>query len=280
MKKNIIRIILILIGSFISAAGLNLFIVPEKLLSGGLTGIAMIINHYTNINVGYFVFILNIPLFIMAYKKVDRKFTAYSFIAVASESIFLVLTKDLAHFCPTNDILLNCIIGGVVGGLGGGIVLRQRACQGGTDILSVIYNDKVPFDVAMLGFLLSGTVVFIGMFIIGVPKGLYTLISMYAGTLVCSKTLDGLDVKKMLFIVTDNDKDVAEFINKEIGRGCTILYGEGSFTNSFKVTLWCIVSATETADLIQGIKDIDKNSFISVSDISAVYGRGFKKPVF
>lgn len=280
MKKKVKKIALILLGSLITAISLNLFLIPSQLLSGGVTGIAIILKHFYPINVGLSVFIMNIPLFIFAYKKIDRTFAFYSILGMISTSVFIILTTFLTKYCPTYDNLLNSIIGGVIGGIGSGIVFRQNACQGGTDILAVALNDKVSFNVATLGFIFSGIVIIISMFVTSIPSSLYTVVSMYINAIFTNKVIEGIESKKMLLIVTEHSELVAKTLNKGLGRGATLIYAEGCYSNQFKPIVYCIVTSVEFSQVISDIKEIDDKAFISVSDVNAVYGKGFKKPVF
>jgi uncharacterized membrane-anchored protein YitT (DUF2179 family) len=274
------RLLLILVGNLISAIGINFFIVPNKLLSGGLTGLALVFNILHPLNVGLIVLLMNIPLFILAWRKLNRDFAIYSLIGAVSLSVFLTLTSLVVVNTGITDILLASLIGGVLTGLGAGIILRQSATSGGTDIIAVLLKGKVAISIPTIGFIINGFIVVIGMILTNVQLGTYTLVSMYVSSYVCNQILTGVQKKKMLIIATDSYEEVASAINSDIRRGSTLLYGEGSFTRNFKCTIYCIVAASELSHTLLIIKQADDQAFVTISEVSEVHGNGFKKPVF
>ena len=274
------RLLLVLVGSLISAVGVSLFIAPNKLLSGGLTGLALMINIVHPINVGLIILIMNIPLFILAWRKLNRDFAIYSLIGTAAFSVSLTITSLVVVKTGITDILLASVIGGVLTGLGSGLVLRQRATCGGTDIISVLLRGKVAISIPTIGFIINGFIVAIGMVLTSVQLGAYTFVSMYVSSYVCNEILTGIQKKKMLIVATDSYEEVASAINTDIKRGSTLLYGEGSFTRKFKCTIYCIVAASELSHTLAIIKHADEQAFVTISEVSEVHGNGFKKPVF
>lgn len=257
---------------------LNAFIIPHKLLSGGVSGISIIIQYLTGISAGYLIFIFNIPIFLLGMKEVDRDFIVFSLIGMISFSIFLVATKNLTEYIKINDILLSAIYGGVVNGIGMGITFRNRASQGGTDIIAVAVKKKYGINISTVSFSINGLIVLSGALINNFEAALYTLISMYIGYYIMDKVIEGFDRKKMLFIVTEKEKEVSEAIMQEIGRGITLIYGEGAYTGDSKKIIYCIVTSTQLAKTKKIVEDIDDKSFMSIIDASEVHGRGFKRP--
>ena len=278
--EKIKRLLLVLLGSLISAVGVSLFIKPFKLLSGGITGIALIINIIRPIDIGIAVLVLNIPLFILAWKKLNTDFAIYSLVGTISLSLCISLVAYLNIYTGITDTLLASIIGGVLNGIGTGTVFRQRASCGGTDIVSVLLRDKVAISIPTLGFIINIFVVALGIVLSNFQIGAYTLVSMYVSSQVCNQILSGMQKKKMLIVATDKFEGIAEAINTELGRGATLLYGEGSFTHEFKCLVYCIVSASQLTRTLALIKQADSNAFVTISEVSEVRGNGFKKPLF
>lgn len=279
-KRNdkIKRIIMVLIGALLCSIALNAFIIPHKLLSGGVSGISIIIQYLTGISAGYLIFIFNIPIFLFGMREVDRDFIVYSLIGMISFSAFLVVTKNLAEYIKINDILLSAIYGGVINGIGMGITFSNRASQGGTDIIAVAVKKKYGINISTVSFSINGLIVLSGAAINNFEAALYTLISMYIGYYIMDKVIEGFDRKKMLFIVTEKEKEVSEAIMQEIGRGITLIYGEGAYTGDSKKIIYCIVTSTQLAKTKKIVEDIDDKSFMSIIDASEVHGRGFKRP--
>jgi uncharacterized membrane-anchored protein YitT (DUF2179 family) len=277
-KENLTRVLLVLLGSFINSIAINAFIIPHKLLSGGVTGIAIIIQYISNIPSGYLILALNIPKFLIGLKMVDRDFIIFSLIGMISLSAFLVLTKDIALKLRVDDILLSAIYGGVVGGTGSGIVFRSRASQGGTDIIAVVLKKIFGINISTLSMAMNGFVVLIGLFINRVELALYTLISMYITSVVLNRVIEGFDRKKLLLIITSKEEEVSQAIMKELGRGVTYFFGEGAYTRENKKIIYCMITLNQMVRTKKIVEDIDPSAFISIIDASEVQGKGFKKP--
>lgn len=276
-REAVLRLFWILLGSFVSSIALNSFIIPHKLLSGGVTGVSILIQYVTGLPSGYFILALNIPIFIIGIRNVDKDFTFFSLIGMLSLSGFLIITKDISKVLMVNDILLSCIYGGVVGGIGAGIVFRARASQGGTDIIAVVVKRKNGMNIATMSFAINIVIVIVGAFLSNVETAMYTLISMYVSSAVIDRVMDGLEKKKMLFIVTEKEGEVSNEIMKALGRGITLFYGEGAYTGDEKRVINCVVTSKQVMKIKKIIDEIDPNAFMSIVDASEVNGKGFKK---
>jgi uncharacterized membrane-anchored protein YitT (DUF2179 family) len=279
-KKNefIRRVVLVLLGSLLYAIAINAFIAPHRLLSGGIAGISLLFQYVTNIPSGYWVFILNVPVFILGLKKVDKDFVFFSLIGMLSMSGFLILTKDIGTLLIVDDIVISTIFGAVISGLGMGIIFKNRASQGGTDIIAVIIRNKNGAKMSTLYFILNGAIVLSGVFVTNLKLTLYTVTLMYIKSLVIDKVITGFDQKKMIMVVTSKEKQVSSAIMSKIGRGVTFLNGEGAYTGDSKKVIYCIVTLKELARTKKIIEDIDDTALISVMDASEVQGKGFLKP--
>lgn len=280
IKANIKRVFMILLGSLLSAIAMNGFIIPHKLLSGGIAGIALISQYLSGLPAGYLILILNIPIFLIGLKAVDKDFVLFSLLGMVSLSVFLVLTKELSSIVKVHDILLSCVYGGVIGGIGAGIVFRNRASQGGIDIIAVIAKRKTGINIATLSFAINIVIVSVGAVVVNVEKAMYTLILMYITAVVVDKVIVGFDIKKMLLIITDKEQEVSSAIMNDLERGVTFFYGEGAYTGDRKKVLYCIITINQLAKIKKIVEDIDETAFISVVDASEVNGTGFKRSAF
>lgn len=278
-KENLFRFIWVIFGSFLISIGINTFLVPHKLLSGGISGISIIFQYITNINSGIFVLALNIPIFIMGYKYIDKNFTIVSLIGMSSLSLFLILTKNLSSLNLINDLLASTILGGLINGLGSGIIFKNKGSTGGTDIISVILKRKYEITISSLIFYMNLIVVLIGGLINNLELAVYTLIGMFISSTVINKIIIGFDNKKLLLIITDKEKEVSNFLMKEIKRGVTLLHGKGAYTGKDKNIIYCVVSAKQFALVKRIINVIDNKAFIAVLDVSEIQGKGFKAPL-
>lgn len=269
----------IILGSLISAIGINTFIVNANLLGGGVSGLALILEYTMNIPTGYSVFIINLPLLYLSYKKMDIRFTVNTIIGSMSLSIMLILTRPLQQAVVLDDILLLCIYGGILNGIGVGLSFSNQGSTGGLDIVSsVIKKNHENFDIGKISFSFNVLIVIAGFFIFDIKIALYTLVSMYLTATMIDKVVKGFDKKeKLIFIITEKEDEVSKWIMDALGRGVTFLNGEGAYTAKSKRVLYCVVSLSQLPQLKQMVKEIDNSAFISILDVSEVQGKGFKK---
>ena len=267
-KKFTLDIIFIFIGCLIASLGVNLFLTHARLLSGGATGIALIIEYLTGFQSGYTVFLINIPLFFLSYKKLSKKFTLYSAIGMTSLSLSLIITKKLSSLFIINDILLYCIYGGILCGVGYAIVFLRNGSTGGTDIITMLIRKKYSnFNIGSLGLCLNSIIVIIGAIFLGFPKALYTLISILIQGIVLNKLIGGFSSKKLMLILTNKEDEVIEYILKDLNRGVTTLNATGVFSDSNKRMIYCIVNDRQMIYLKSKILKLDPTTFISILEI-------------
>lgn len=277
-KHMVLDFIFIFIGCIIASLGVNLFLVNAQLLSGGATGIALILQYMFSVPSGITVFIINIPLFFVSYKMLNKKFTLYSAVGMMSLSLSLIVTEPLSKLVRVDDVLLYCIYGGVLCGLGYGLVFSRNGSTGGTDIITMVLRKKYSnLDIGTLSFSLNCVIVFIGALIFGLPKALYTLISMFVQSIVVDKVINGFYSKKLLLILTDKEQDIIEYVIKDMNRGVTSLISEGEYTHELRKMLYIAVTSSQLVRLKKKILRIDPKAFITIIDVSEVNGKGFHK---
>ncbi|OOM73520.1 YitT family protein [Clostridium sp. BL-8] len=276
-KRNLVDVIFIFLGCMIASAGVNLFLVHAKLLSGGATGVALILEYTLKVPAGIVVFLINVPLLILSYKKLDRSFTIYTTIGMLCLSFSLMITKSFAYFINLDgDLLIYCIYGGVLCGIGYGLVFLRRGSTGGTDIITMLIRKRFSnFNIGSLGFSLNLIIVTAGAIIFGIQQALYTIISLFIQSLVLDRMLKGFNSRKLLLILTRKEEEIIEFVIKDLNRGITSLFAEGEYTHDRKKMLYCIVSSHQMIDLKSAIHSIDPSAFITIIDISEVRGKGF-----
>lgn len=280
IKENLIRFLWITLGTLIMAIAINLFIVPHHLLAGGVTGVSLILQYITGVKAGVLVLIINIPLFIIGMREINREFILTSLYGMFTLSIFLVLTEQYSSYKVVEDLLASCIYGGLFGGLGAGIVFRQRASTGGTDIVAVIMKKKHDISISSISFVLNAFVVLMGAVTVNYTIAMYTLINMFIFAKVFDVLLQGFDRRKMILIITDESENMAKAIMEKLNRGVTYLEGQGAYTKNKKKIVYCIVSQRQMADLKRIITTIDANAFMSIIDTSEIHGLGFKNLEF
>jgi uncharacterized membrane-anchored protein YitT (DUF2179 family) len=268
-----------MLASLISSIGLNMFIIPHKLLSGGVSGISLIIQYLTGIHAGIIIILFNIPLFILSIKELDKEFTILTIIGTLSQSIFLILTRDVSKLFFAEDMILSCIYGGVINGLALGLIFSNYGSLGGTDIISMIIRRRFSLEIGKVSFGINVVIVSVGAVFFGVERALYTLISMYLVSAFMDNVINGFGKKKLLFIITDKDKAIIEKIQNDLKRGCTLLYGIGTYTKKQKKIIYCVVSLPQVPKAKAIVEASDPYAFMSILDASEIQGKGFKKPI-
>lgn len=272
-----VNIVATLIGAFVMALGVALFLLPNQLSSGGISGIATIFYYLLHIPMGVTILSLNIPLFIFAAYKLGKKFIINSVIGTASLSLFIDI---LDKFEPlTQDRLLACIYGGILVGLGTAIVLKWNSSTGGTDLISQIVKEYNP-NIRMGTVIVLTDIVIISLNVLlfkEIEIGLYSAIAIY----LCGKMIDivfeGIYFTKLVFIISNKTEQMAKEIGNKIGRGTTGLYGKGMYTKRDKLVLMCAASRGDIAKVKNTAKKIDPNCFIVITNSREVLGEGFKR---
>ncbi|MCI9303821.1 YitT family protein [Clostridium sp.] len=276
-KSFYVDVVVIIIGCLISSLGVNLFLSNAGLLSGGVTGIGLILQYLWNIPSGITVFILNIPLFIVSYKFLSKRFTIYTAIGMISFSTALMITKPLSSLVKVDDTLLYCIYGGILSGIGYGLIFFRNGSIGGTDIITMVVRKKYSdLDIGKVGFAFNLIIVTLAAFIFGLPKALYTLISMFITSSVLDRVLSGFTSKKLLLVLTEKEDDIINYVIKDMNRGVTSLMAEGGYTHAQKRLLYVAVTTSQMISLKNKILRIDPKAFITIIDISEVKGKGFQ----
>ncbi len=266
-----------IIGIIICAIGINGFLTPAKMLSGGIAGICVILNNLFGINQGISSFLMNIPIFLLARKYFDKRFLIASFINMFLFSIALGATQDLYKYVSINDTMLQAIYGGILNGAGVGLIFKAKASAGGLDVIAAMIKTK--FDIPMKNTFMTVNffVICAGGFLFGPKLVMYTLIAMYITSISMEISKDAFDKKKTLMVISKKNEEIANVIMKEMKSGVTYLEAEGAYTHSKKKIIYCIVSAGDLAKFKDLIYKIDIDAFISVNNLEEVRGAGFKE---
>ena len=274
-SKKIIEILGTVLGSAIMAIGVSLFLLPNKLSTGGFSGLSTIIYYFFNKPIGIVTIILNLPLFIVALYKLGIKFIGKTVIGTISLSFFLDAFDKIPSL--TNDRFLACIYGGIIVGLGTAIIFKMEASTGGTDLISNIikgYNPTIKMGTVMIWA--DASIVLLNTIVFGeIEIGLYSAIAIFLVGKVIDIIFEGIDFTKLIIIISDKSEEISLKI-QEIERGVTGLYGKGMYTENQKLVLVCATPRKYVANIRKIAKEIDKDSFIIISNAREVYGQGFK----
>ncbi|MCI9273253.1 MAG: YitT family protein [Clostridiales bacterium] len=276
-KADAIDILYILAGMFIFSIAVNIFIVNAQLLSGGLTGASLILQYLFRIPIWLTTLLLNIPLIVLSICKLDFKFTLYSSIGIAANSLFIWLTADLAQFIQLDDPLVLGVLGGVFKGVGIGLTMLHNGSSGGLDILALyLRRHRGKGNIGTYSFVLNIVIILCGMVCFGINSGLYTAVSLFVTSFATDYFISVMDRKKMFLIVSDQSELLKKEITVQFQTGVTIIHGEGAYTGAPKEILYCIVYNREFPELRSFIKRVDPNAFISIIETTEVWGSSFK----
>ncbi|MGD6817124.1 YitT family protein [Metabacillus sp. 84] len=275
ITAKILEYVYILAGSAAVALAFNLFLLPNRVASGGVSGISTILNDAFGFEPAYVQWAFNIPLFVAGVVLLGRQFGFKTLIGTLFLPFIVYLSKDMEPV--TRDPLLGALFGGIGVGLGLGLVFRGKASTGGTDLAAQIIHKYTGLTLGTCVAIIDGMIVLAATFAFDIEGGLYALIGLY----VTSKTIDivqiGLGRSKMAMVITSHEEEIKQAILKKIDRGVTKVSAFGGYTDIEKPILMCVVDQTEFTKLKQLVRSIDPSAFVVVMDASEVLGEGFKR---
>lgn len=279
-RKPYMDYIIIMIGITLLAIGLNMFFIPLDLVTGGVTGLAIIIKKLTQgiipggIEPWITNIIINIPLFLTAIFIKGKNFGGRSLFSTMFLSVALIYTSYLP--AATNDILLGSVFGGALSGAGLGLVFSAYSTTGGTDLAASIIQHYIKhISVAQIMFLLDALIIISGYFIFGIEKAMYAIVAVFISAKVIDAILEGIHFSKAAFIISDYNEEISKEIMERLDRGVTGLQGSGKYSKKNKEVLLCVVSKKEIVKLKEIVREIDKSAFVIVADVKEVLGEGF-----
>lgn len=274
-KKHIyLRYFELILGILIVAIAYNLFFLPNDIVFGGVSGLAIIFNNLTNIDPAIFIFIASILLLIISFLVLGKDSTKGSIVGSLVFPIFVELTANINGVLniDTTNILLCVIFGGVMYGFGAGMVFKAGFTTGGTDVISQILSKYLHISMGNSMLFSDGLIVLASAFIFGTTKLLYAIIVIYISGVLTDKVLLGISNKKAFYIITNNELEVKEYIIKEMKHSITIFNAKGGYTNEKENVLLCVVPTTEYYRIKEGIHEIDKDAFFVITDAYEVFG--------
>jgi uncharacterized membrane-anchored protein YitT (DUF2179 family) len=273
--KVIERVFFIIFGAVLMGVGIEEFLVPNKILDGGIVGISIILSHLTGWRLGLFIFILNIPFFFIGYKQIGKTFALSTLLGITVLSITTTLLHNFPVF--TEDLLLATVFGGIVLGTGVGIVIRFGGSLDGTEIMAILMNKKLPFSVGEVIMFFNIFIFGTAGFIFGWDRAMYSLLAYFIAFKMIDIVIAGLDESKSAWIISDQANEIGEAILARLGRGVTYLNGEGAYTGDDKRVIFCVITRLEEAKLKTIVEEIDSSAFLAVGNIAEVRGGRFKK---
>ncbi len=276
LKVALIDFTGILVGSVILAVGMNMFMIPNMLAPGGVSGLAVVLYHLFRLPVGATIILLNIPLFIAGYLVLGPRVVIQSLLGTF---LFSIAIEATAPYLPaaTDDLLLASVYGGLVMGVGVGLVFRYRGSTGGTGLLSLILAKAKgisPGQAMLWGDLV---VLAAAVFVFGSEAAMYAALALFVSVKVIDGILEGLGVAKSVIIITKNGEAINEKLLYELGRGVTWLEGHGGYTGQSREVLLCVITRQQIATLKALIHKIDPDAFVIIGNATEVHGEGFQR---
>jgi len=263
-------------GVLIAALGINLFLAPHAIVSGGASGVAILIYRMTGFPMGISMLLLNIPLFIAGIKCLGNSFGIRSVYGTVLFSVF----TDITAFFPgvTQNHIMAAIFGGALLGIGFGIVFLEGATSGGTDILATLLHKAVPaVDVGKWIFIIDIIIISLGAYFFkNAELVLAGILTLFVSTFLLDYIISGANVAKVVYIISDKSEQIADEIMKKVERGVTAIYARGMYVKENRMMLMCVVKRFELQRLERIVEKNDKNAFLIYSQARKVTGQGFK----
>lgn len=268
MFRIMAQLFTIFLASVLLGVAYNMFFIPNKILSGGVTGIAMIIANLFPVNTGIMIFLLNVPIFLLGYFKLGRKFILYSVFSVAITTIAM---QFIPVYNATSDQLLASVFGGVLGGIAIGFIFRSSGSTGGFDIISLIIRKKLDFPLGTLSFIFNLVVIVLSGFFFGWANAFYTIIGIYAMGRLIDVVHTG-QLKVTLTIISAQADEIKQQLLSKLNRGMTIWEAKGAYSEEKRGVIMMVVTRYELSDIKAFIRKIDSNAFVNITQTIDVVG--------
>jgi uncharacterized membrane-anchored protein YitT (DUF2179 family) len=269
------RAVFLFLGAALVSVALEIFLVPNRIIDGGIVGISIMASYLSNIPVGIYLFVLNLPFLYIGYKMIGKTFAISTLFGIVIMSIGTSLLHPVDPL--TIDPLLASVFGGIILGIGVGMVIRSGGSLDGTEIIAILFNKRTPFSVGEV-------VMFFNLFILGSAgfvftwdRAMYSLIAYYIAFKMIDITIEGFDESKSVWIISEKFQEIGDALMDRLGRGVTYLKGEGGFTGEDKKVIFVVITRLEEAKLKSIVDDIDESAFMAVGNIHDVKGGRFKK---
>ena len=261
------------IGILLAAIALEVFLIPNKIIDGGITGVSIILSFLTNINLSIFIIILNVPFLLLGFRHLGKNFLIQSTVAMALFSVLLEIFKQVD--VVTNDVLLATVFGGILLGIGVGFVIRYGACLDGVETVAILINKKTSFSVGQVILLVNLVIYMVAGVLFGWDRALYSIMTYFITYKLIDIVSEGLEQAKAALIITNNSEEIARSIYKKLGRTVTFIEGEGLISGK-KVVLYVVVTRIELRELKKIVEADDVSAFMTITDVSEIVGQHIK----
>ncbi|MGP7815609.1 YitT family protein [Niallia sp. 01092] len=273
----IMRYILLMIGASLAAVAIELFLIPNKIIDGGIIGISLIINYMTDFSFGILVLLINLPFLFAGYKYIGKNFCISSLFAI----IMLGIVESNLHHIPalTTEPLLATVFGGLLLGAGVGLVIRNSGALDGTEILGILLSKKIPFSVGEFVMFVNVFVFAWAGFVLQWEQAMYSILTYYIASKALDAVIQGFDDTKAAMVISNEYEEISEALSDRLGRGVTKLKGKGGYLDQEKEVLYVVFTRLEVAKFKSIVQEIDPNAFITIMDTQEAHGGKFKSAI-
>ena len=274
LLDNFLSFLLITLGATLAALALEIFLVPNNIIDGGIIGISIMISYITKVKLSILTFVLNIPFLILGYKQLGKSFLIKAAYAMLVFSVLLEQFKPVPEL--TNDILLATVFGGLLLGIGVGFVIKFGACLDGTEVVAILINKITSFSVGQVVMFLNFFIYSTSGLLFGWDRALYSILTYFITFKIIDMVSEGFEQAKAAMIITNHGEEIANSIYKHLGRTVTMLEGEGLISGK-KVVLYAVVTRIEIPELKRIVAADDYSAFVTITDVNEIVGKHIKK---
>jgi uncharacterized membrane-anchored protein YitT (DUF2179 family) len=268
--KTIKKYSLLFVGAVIASVGLEIFLIPNQVIDGGVVGISIMLGYLTNLPIGLFIFFLNVPFLTFGYKQIGKSFALATFFSITVLSIMVSLLHPIPGL--TKDLLLATVFGGLILGIGVGMIIRYGGSLDGTEIVAIILDKRTGFSVGEIVLFFNFFILSSAGLVFGWDRAMYSLLAYFIAYKMIDITIAGLDEAKAALIVSDKSEEIAKVLLARLGRGVTVFEGKGAYTGESKMILYSIISRLEISKLKTVISEIDDKAFVVITDVHEAMG--------
>ncbi|MDY3908981.1 MAG: YitT family protein [Eubacterium sp.] len=273
MKQTVLRYLNLVLGAIVAAFALEEFLVPAKILDGGIVGVSIILSSFTPISLSILTVCLNLPFVLIGARQLQKNFLPRTAVSMIVFSVFLEIFKDMHN--ATYDPLLATVFGGVILGFGVGLIIRNGGCLDGTETVAIVVSRKTSLSVGQIVLICNLVIYMAAGLLFGLDRALYSLLTYFITSKVVDFINTGLDQGKAVMIITNEGRQIAEDIYQTLGRTVTFLPGEGLLSGE-KTVLYCVITRMELSTIRKIIEKDDYSAFMTITDVSEIIGHHIK----
>jgi uncharacterized membrane-anchored protein YitT (DUF2179 family) len=264
------------IGAFLASIGLELFLIPNHIIDGGVVGISIMLSYLSSLPLGLFLIILNIPFIYIGYKQIGKTFALSTLFSISALSISTFILHRLHMEKVTDDVWLATVFGGIILGVGVGMIIRNGGSLDGTEIVAIILDKRTGFSIGEIIMFFNIFILTVSGFVFGWDNAMYSLLAYYIAFKVIDVTVEGLNETKGVFIVSNYHEELSNAIMSRLGRSVTLLKGQGGYKKELTNVIYVIVTRLEIAKLKEIVLEIDKDALVTIGNVELI-GRKYPK---